>query len=79
MVSKGDLFLDLKRNQIYPKNPDYSDHILNWFKSNDSKIFPKCEKNECGRLLLPKTSWLDKFAKNFKTEIRQKWKETSSK
>ena len=76
MTSKGEIFFALKSNQILPKNKDYSEHIKNWFHTNVDHKVEQCTK--CKKFKCTKISWLEKFSKDFKAELRVKWNQNNS-
>ena len=76
MPSKGEIIFDLKKNKIFPKNQDYSDHIINWFQTNVDHKISQCDR--CKKFKCTKKSWLENFSFTFKKEVRQKWNQNSS-
>ena len=66
MPTYGDLFLQLKKNQIFPKNVTFVD-VENWFQLNvDHNV--NLENAKC-----TKSSWLKVFFVTFKKESKAIW------
>ena len=57
----GDFFFALKRKEMHPKNPVYTEHIFTWFKET---VF----QNQ--RMSCEETKWVKKFATSFKDQIK---------
>ena len=57
----GDFFFALKRKEIHPTDPNYTEHIFTWFEENVFKNYGmSCEE----------TKWVKKFATSFKSQIK---------
>ena len=61
----GDLFFGLKEKGIYPREPNYSDYVINWIKTN---IFQKTI------LTITETEHVENFSKKFKKMIEMHWR-----
>ena len=66
MPSYGDLFLDLKSKNIYPKDFTF-EHVENWFKSNINHNV-NVPNAKCTKL-----SWLKDFFTSFKRQSKAIW------